>query len=77
MPIATRTRHFTFSCKFASAQMPPPSMRRAVLQRLWDERVVISHRYTAGVGGLRASVHLYNNQGDVDRLLEAVRREKR
>jgi selenocysteine lyase/cysteine desulfurase len=48
---------------------------RAVLQRLWDQCVVISHRYTAGVGGLRVSVHLYNDQGDVDRLLEAVRRE--
>jgi selenocysteine lyase/cysteine desulfurase len=49
---------------------------RAFLQRLWSERIVISHRYTAGVGGLRVSVHLYNNRDDVDRLLEAVRREK-
>jgi selenocysteine lyase/cysteine desulfurase len=48
---------------------------RAALRRLWDERVVISHRYTAGVGGLRVSVHLYNDAGDVDRLLEVVRRE--
>jgi selenocysteine lyase/cysteine desulfurase len=49
---------------------------RALLQRLWDERVVISHRYTAGVGGLRVSVHLYNNREDIDRLLDAVRRER-
>jgi selenocysteine lyase/cysteine desulfurase len=49
---------------------------RTFLQRLWDAGVVISHRYTAGVGGLRVSVHLYNNRDDIDRLLEAVRRER-
>lgn len=47
---------------------------RAFLQRCWDEGVVISHRYTANVGGLRASVHLFNDADDVGRLLEAVRR---
>ncbi len=49
---------------------------RVFLQRLWDARVVVSHRYTAGVGGLRVSVHLYNDCDDVDRLLEMVRRER-
>ena len=48
---------------------------RALLRRLWGERVVVSHRYTAGVGGLRVSVHLYNNRDDVDRLLDVLRRE--
>ena len=49
---------------------------RAFLQRLWDERIVISHRYTAGVGGLRVSIHLYNDRSDVERLLQAVARER-
>jgi selenocysteine lyase/cysteine desulfurase len=49
-----------------------PARDREALRRLWDAKVVISHRYTAGVGGLRASVHLYNNGDDVGRLLEAL-----
>jgi selenocysteine lyase/cysteine desulfurase len=52
-----------------------PACDRAFLGRLWDQKVVVSHRYTAGVGGLRVSVHLYNDRDDVERLLDAVRRE--
>jgi selenocysteine lyase/cysteine desulfurase len=51
-----------------------PGRDRALLGRLWDEGVIVSHRYTAGVGGLRVSVHLYNRRDDMDRLLEAVSR---
>jgi selenocysteine lyase/cysteine desulfurase len=51
-----------------------PARDRELLGRLWDEKVVISHRYTAGVGGLRVSVHLYNNRDDIGQLLEVVRR---
>jgi cysteine desulfurase/selenocysteine lyase len=46
---------------------------RAMLQRLWDAGVIISHRYTANVGGLRVSLHLFNDRSDVARLLDAVR----
>jgi selenocysteine lyase/cysteine desulfurase len=46
---------------------------RDCLHWLWDRQVVVSQRYTAGVGGLRASVHLYNNAEDVDQLIDAVR----
>jgi selenocysteine lyase/cysteine desulfurase len=35
--------------------------------------VVVSVRYTSGVGGVRISTHVYNDESDVDRLLEAVR----
>jgi selenocysteine lyase/cysteine desulfurase len=45
---------------------------RELLLRLWDLRIVVSQRYTAGIGGLRASVHLFNNEEDVSRLAEAV-----
>ncbi len=44
---------------------------RACLQRLLDQRILISQRYTAGIGGLRVSVHFFNNREDVDRLIEA------
>lgn len=49
-----------------------PARDRACLARLWDANVVISHRYTASVGGLRVSVHLYNDRADVDRLIDAL-----
>lgn len=47
----------------------------ACLRRLLDRRILISQRYTAGVGGLRASVHFFNNQDDVRALADAVRAE--
>jgi selenocysteine lyase/cysteine desulfurase len=34
--------------------------------------IAVSVRYTSGIGGVRISTHLYNNEADVDRLLEAV-----
>lgn len=51
-----------------------PGRDAACLQGLLDQDILISQRYTAGVGGLRVSVHLYNNTDDVRRLTEAVRR---
>jgi selenocysteine lyase/cysteine desulfurase len=45
----------------------------ACLRRLLDQRILISQRYTAGVGGLRVSVHLFNNEDDVNQLAEVVR----
>jgi selenocysteine lyase/cysteine desulfurase len=49
-----------------------PARDRELLHRLWDRQVVLSQRYTAGVGGLRASVHVFNTEEDVNRLAEAV-----
>jgi cysteine desulfurase/selenocysteine lyase len=49
-----------------------PERDRDCLHRLWKENVILSQRYTAGVGGLRASVHFYNNEEDVERLLGAL-----
>ncbi len=45
----------------------------ALLRRLLDQDILISQRYTAGVGGLRVSVHLFNNEEDIDRLASAVK----
>lgn len=50
-----------------------PVRDTALLQKLLDRRILISQRYTAGVGGLRVSVHFFNNGEDVEQLLEAVK----
>jgi selenocysteine lyase/cysteine desulfurase len=44
----------------------------ALLNELRQRRILISQRYTAGVGGLRVSVHFYNNAEDVRHLARAV-----
>jgi selenocysteine lyase/cysteine desulfurase len=44
----------------------------ACLQRLLDQRILISQRYTAGVGGLRVSVHFFNNEDDIHQLVDAL-----
>jgi selenocysteine lyase/cysteine desulfurase len=45
---------------------------QAFLHQLWERRILISQRYTAGVGGLRVSVHFFNNEDDIRQLVEAV-----
>ena len=42
------------------------------LQQLLDRRILISQRYTSGVGGLRVSVHFFNNEDDIRQLTDAV-----
>lgn len=49
---------------------------RCCLQRLLDRRILISQRYTAGIGGLRVSVHFFNTLEDIERLAAAVREVK-
>jgi selenocysteine lyase/cysteine desulfurase len=49
-----------------------PARDRACLQLLLERGVLISQRYTAGIGGLRVSVHFFNNEEDIGRLLEAL-----
>ena len=44
----------------------------ACLERLLAEGVSVSQRYTSGVGGVRVSIHYYNNEDDVERLLAVV-----
>ena len=39
---------------------------------LLAEGFSVSQRYTSGVGGVRVSIHYYNNEDDVDRLLGVV-----
>jgi selenocysteine lyase/cysteine desulfurase len=48
-----------------------------LLAQLLDERILVSIRYTSGVGGIRASTHYYNDESDLDRLVSALRRLRR
>jgi len=44
----------------------------ALIERLLDARVMVSHRYTSGVGGVRVSCHFFNSADDVARLLDVT-----
>ena len=47
---------------------------RQLAQRLEQEKIIISVRYSAGVGGARVCCHFYNSLADVDRLLAVLRK---
>jgi selenocysteine lyase/cysteine desulfurase len=51
---------------------PSPADDLALRDHLLGQGIVVSVRYTSGVGGVRVSTHVYNDESDVDRLLEAV-----
>ncbi|MFY9560712.1 MAG: aminotransferase class V-fold PLP-dependent enzyme [Terriglobales bacterium] len=44
----------------------------ALMMRLQERKILVSVRYTSGVGGIRVSCHFYNSQEDVERLLTGV-----
>lgn len=54
-----------------------PARDTALLQKLLDRGILVSQRYTAGVGGLRVSVHFFNNTDDIRALADAVGEERR
>lgn len=45
---------------------------RAVVDHLLGQRISVAQRYTAGTGGVRVSVHYFNNEDDIDHLLETL-----
>jgi len=51
-----------------------PAGDLALLNKILDDRIMISIRYTSHVGGLRVSTHYFNNQDDILQLADAVRR---
>jgi selenocysteine lyase/cysteine desulfurase len=50
-----------------------PAADLAVKDGLATEGVDVNVRYTSGIGGVRVSTHAYNDAGDVDRFLAALR----
>jgi selenocysteine lyase/cysteine desulfurase len=46
----------------------------ALIEHLLDQRIMVSHRYTSGVGGVRVSCHFFNSTADVARLIEETAR---
>jgi cysteine desulfurase / selenocysteine lyase len=46
------------------------SRNRAVVQALRDRRVQVSLRYTSNIGGIRVSTHFFNDEQDIDALIE-------
>lgn len=53
-----------------------PEANQALLEKLLGERILVSVRYTSGVGGIRVSTHWFNDEGDVEALLDVVRRSR-
>jgi cysteine desulfurase / selenocysteine lyase len=51
----------------------PREQNVAAMEYLLDRRVLTSVRYTSNVGGVRVSCHFFNNQKDLDQLLEHLR----
>jgi len=42
------------------------------MEYLLDQKILVSVRYTSGVGGLRVSSHFFNTMADIDFLQEQV-----
>ena len=53
---------------------PDSADDEAVVYQLLDERILVSIRYTSGVGGIRISTHFYNDDSDIDALVSALAR---
>jgi len=49
-----------------------PERNVALMEHLLARRVLVSVRYTAGIGGVRVACHFFNNEGDIGRLIEGV-----
>ena len=47
-----------------------PQRNLSLMEHLLDHKVMVSVRYTSGVGGVRVSCHFFNSAEDVERLLE-------
>ncbi len=51
-----------------------PARDQALVEQFLDDKILVSMRFTSGVGGIRVSTHYFNSEEDVDRLLAALRR---
>ncbi len=46
----------------------------ALMNQLQEKRILVSVRYTSNVGGVRVSCHFYNNEEEIQRLLEQLKK---
>jgi cysteine desulfurase / selenocysteine lyase len=51
-----------------------PDKDRMLLEKLLDEKIFASIRYTANRGGIRISTHYYNNQEDILKLCHTIKK---
>ncbi|MBN2408881.1 MAG: aminotransferase class V-fold PLP-dependent enzyme [Candidatus Aminicenantes bacterium] len=51
----------------------PVERNLAVTDHLLDRRILVSVRYTSGIGGVRVSCHFFNSKDDLTRLLNEVK----
>ncbi len=51
----------------------PAEKNVKLMNQLQEKRILVSVRYTSNVGGVRVSCHFYNNEEDLDRLVDAVK----
>ena len=49
-----------------------PQRNAALMEHLLARRVLVSVRYTAGIGGVRVSCHFFNDESDIGRLLDGL-----
>jgi selenocysteine lyase/cysteine desulfurase len=49
-----------------------PQQNVALMEHLAAQHILVSVRYTSGVGGVRVSCHFFNTRDDLDRLLAAL-----
>ncbi len=54
---------------------PEIDRERELVRKLSDERIFASLRFTTGVGGIRIAPYFYNDERDLERLVELVGRE--
>jgi selenocysteine lyase/cysteine desulfurase len=50
----------------------PVERNLALMNHLLNHRILVSVRYTSGVGGVRVSCHFFNSRDDISRLLSRV-----
>jgi selenocysteine lyase/cysteine desulfurase len=56
---------------------PEPAADLELVRQLREEGILVSMRYTSGIGGIRVSMHYFNDESDVDRVLDAIEQRAR
>lgn len=60
----------TFSC------YNDPNLDNELLIKLQENKIYMAQRFSSGKGGLRVSIHCYNNENDILNLIENIKKNK-